>query len=290
MSYFNNETHFEFGQGFGQGFTVTPNEILNDDTLSYKALGIYVQILQYQNSREHKVYMATLRKLKSDGETSVRNGMNELIKRGYIERITLRNDKGHITGCKYIVHVKPIENTTIKPKRDNATLDNNVLENHVVINKIGNKENLKKENVDDDDAKQTIHSDNIIELYKTFKIEKRIMPHTLKLLKKYADCFSIEVLEQVFIQASEESVIKKYNYIKTMLEDYLDNKIFTINDLVQYNQKFKESKNSKTLSKNNSKSKAPTFKTRFHNINESFSKYAPDELERILQESQKGKF
>ena len=105
------------------------------------------------------------------------------------------------------------------------------MENHVVIKKIGNKENKKKENVDDEDAKQTIHSDNVIELYKTFKIEKRIMPHTLKLLKKYADYFSIEVLEQIFIQASEESVIKKYNYIKTMLDNYLYNKIFTINDI-----------------------------------------------------------
>lgn len=40
-------------------------------------------------------------------------------------------DKGHITGCKYIIHVKPIENTTCEPKHENA-----VLENHVVIKKI----------------------------------------------------------------------------------------------------------------------------------------------------------
>ena len=112
------------------------------------------------------------------------------------------------------------------------------------------------------------------------------MPHTLKLLKKYANYFSLEVLEQVFIQASEESIIKKYNYIKTMLENYLDNKIFTINDLIQYNEKFKESKNSKS-----NKSKAPTVKTRFHDVlNESFKKYEPDKLERMLLESQKDKF
>jgi (2Fe-2S) ferredoxin len=34
----------------------------------------------------------------------------------------------------------------------------------------------------------------------------------------------------------------------------------------------------------------PQVKTRFHNINQSFDKYDPDELERILKESQKGKF
>lgn len=73
-----------------------------------------------------------------------------------------------------------------------------------------------------------------------------------------------------------------------MLENYLDNKIFTINDLVQYNQKFKDSKNSKTgRSKGLVSSKPKKVKTRFHNINESFSKYSPDKLEKILQESQK---
>ncbi|GIM32744.1 hypothetical protein [Paraclostridium bifermentans] len=34
----------------------------------------------------------------------------------------------------------------------------------------------------------------------------------------------------------------------------------------------------------------PSVKTRFHNINQNFKKYAPEQLEQILQESQKGKF
>ena len=34
----------------------------------------------------------------------------------------------------------------------------------------------------------------------------------------------------------------------------------------------------------------PKFKTRFHNINERYNKYEPDELERLLRESQKDKF
>lgn len=46
-------------------------------------------------------------------------------------------DKGHITGYKYIIHVKPIENTTCEPKHENA-----VLENHVVIKKIRKKKIL----------------------------------------------------------------------------------------------------------------------------------------------------
>ena len=38
------------------------------------------------------------------------------------------------------------------------------------------------------------------------------------------------------------------------------------------------------------KNSIPGVKTRFHNINQTFNKYSSDELEKILQESQKGKF
>ncbi|SCI08940.1 Uncharacterised protein [uncultured Clostridium sp.] len=47
--------------------------------------------------------------------------------------------------------------------------------------------------------------------------------------------------------------------------------------------------NSNNTSKN-SKQFVPTVKTRYHNINQTFTNYEPDELEKLLQESQKGKF
>lgn len=47
--------------------------------------------------------------------------------------------------------------------------------------------------------------------------------------------------------------------------------------------------NSNNTSKN-SKQFVPTVKTRYHNINQTFTNYSPDELEKLLQESQKGKF
>ena len=47
--------------------------------------------------------------------------------------------------------------------------------------------------------------------------------------------------------------------------------------------------NTKTQTKSQSNNN-PKFKTRFHNINETFRNYPPDELEKLLRESQKGKF
>ena len=54
---------------------------------------------------------------------------------------------------------------------------------------------------------------------------------------------------------------------------------------------FKKTLTNKLSKTNSTSNKAiPTVKTRFHNINQTFNKYSPDELEKILQESQKDKF
>ena len=100
------------------------------------------------------------------------------------------------------------------------------------------------------------------------------MPHTLKLLNKYSEYFNLDVFEYIFIQASEDSVDKKYNYIKTLLEDYFDNKVFTMN------------KKTKSTTKKESKQ----VKTRFHNVNDHTKNYMPDELEKLLKENQDTKF
>ena len=53
---------------------------------------------------------------------------------------------------------------------------------------------------------------------------------------------------------------------------------------------YKDDKNFVPKVNTKSNNDIPKVKTRFHNINESFRNYPPDELERLLRESQKGKF
>ena len=132
------------------------------------------------------------------------------------------------------------------------------------------------------------HETEVINLYKTFKLEKKVMPHTIRLLKQYAEFISLDVFEYIFIQAREDSVAKKYNYIKTMLETFYDNKVFNMNELVKYNQKFKESK--KDAKSKNIKQQTKAVKTRFHNINQTYEKYSEEELINKIKKSQDPKF
>ena len=102
----------------------------------------------------------------------------------------------------------------------------------------------------------------------------------------------IDILKEA-IQIAKEHNILDYPYVR---------KIYN-NLEIKNPQEFADSQgsmenlnslnnNSITQNIKNNKTQKTTFKkiTRFHNVNETFSKYKPDELEKLLLESQRGKF
>lgn len=130
-----NETYFEYSNEF-VGQTIVTNFILDDKRISYKAQGIYLQIIRFQNSQEHKIYVKGLMKLKKDGKDSVSAGINELLKFGYLLRQPIRNEKGQMQGYKYVVFQKPLQPQEVKPETENPVSVNPVSENPQQISKI----------------------------------------------------------------------------------------------------------------------------------------------------------
>lgn len=270
----NNSTEFRFASNLAQGFTVVPNPVMNDmPRMGADAFAILIKLFQYANADGHKTTVRGLAKLTGVSINRTSKAINKLIEIGYIVR-TPKYVGNLIHGYIYEVYDKPVEITRCHEGCDNGNSDTELRDNKKE-NGLKNKD-FKKENKDVDDA-----AEKIIALYKSFKIEKRVMPHTLRLLRENAHKFSEEVWEYIFIQASEDSVAKKYNYIKELVADFTKNKIHSLEDLERYNAKYKESK---------SKPKEKKLKTRFHNINQRTDKYTEEELNEILAASQKAKY
>ena len=285
---FNNKTYFKLSDEFKDLFTRVPNTILDEKNISARALGVYVKIIRFQNSSEHKIYISGLANELKEGKDAIRSAIKELIELGYIEREVIRNEKGQMAGYVYTVYAQPVENTTFSPSSEIPTSVEPISVDTTLKKKISKKENNKKENkeVVVEDSKEQ----QLLEMYKSFKLEKRFMPHTKKLLLEYKDSFDLEVFEQVFIYASSEKVTHKYKYLKDTFAVLKNKNIVTIE---QYENDIKEFKESKVKSKNKTNtggSNVPKVKTRFHNINESFRNYAPNELVEVIKESQKDKF
>ena len=114
-------------------FTVVANCVFKDRSLSAKAKGILVEMLSLPESWDYTLKGLTT--LFSDGIDSIRQGINELEKHGYIVRERKRDAKGRLGGMEYVIYEtphKPVENsidsadpessepTTEKPTQDSS--------------------------------------------------------------------------------------------------------------------------------------------------------------------------
>ena len=114
-------------------FTVVANCVFKDRSLSAKAKGILVEMLSLPESWDYTLKGLTT--LFSDGIDSIRQGINELEKHGYIVRERKRDARGRLGGMEYVIYEtphKPVENsidsaypespepTTEKPTQDSS--------------------------------------------------------------------------------------------------------------------------------------------------------------------------
>ena len=90
-----------------RGYTVMSNFHLRDGRLSLKAKGLMSVMLSLPEGWDY-----TLKGLASiglDGIDSVRTGMVELEKAGYVIRERSRDERGRLAGCDYTVYERPLE-------------------------------------------------------------------------------------------------------------------------------------------------------------------------------------
>lgn len=308
-----NESIFIASSKLAQGFTVIPNEIMNDMKLmGPDAYFVFGKILQYITNPDHKITIQGLSTQLGVSKTRVSNGLNKLIEIGYIKRTPLKN--GNLTnGYLYevfsekqnvdITNVNDNVNTNVSEKTNNDESIENTTSHRNPKNwdtenrdtnfcdtdfRYANKENNNNNYINKENEvvvgveKET----KLIELYKSFKIEKRFMPHTKKLLLEYANKFDLDVFEQVFIAASEESVSKKYAYMKQVFENLDKKNIVTLDDYQKDQAEFKNKKGKgKTVTKDTGKeNKKPL--TKYHDtFNEHYKNYTSDELDDKLRQS-----
>lgn len=115
-------------------------------------------------------------------------------------------------------------------------------------------------------------------------------------LTKIEEDFFLKICDKIqydlVIRAMEISIeanVKELRYIKGIIKKWLADDITTLEKLEGHKLKYDKTCPSKnSINKNNKNIHG--LKTRYHNINQSFSKYDGDELEKMLLENQKGKF
>ena len=87
-----------------RGYTNLANNIIDDQSMSYKAIGIFVCMWRKPDGWDFNIQ--TIAKEHKDGKKAVSSGIDELIEHGYVERRANRNH-GRFGGYDYILHEIP---------------------------------------------------------------------------------------------------------------------------------------------------------------------------------------
>lgn len=83
-------------------YVILNKGFLNNPKLSAKAKGLLAYLLSLPD--DWQIYENELVKHFKDGRDSLRSGIQELVKEGYIERVRMRNDDGTLGAYEYSVY------------------------------------------------------------------------------------------------------------------------------------------------------------------------------------------
>jgi predicted transcriptional regulator len=112
---------------------------INDKNISAKAKGILLYLLSKPD--DWKIYESDIVNNMADGKASIKSGIQELIKAGYIKREENRNKKGQFAGYIYYVYESPhrVRFSDIgfpdigKPATTNNNITNNNITNNIYL-------------------------------------------------------------------------------------------------------------------------------------------------------------
>lgn len=134
----------ELKKSLQSGYTHVNNEIFHDRELSYKAKGLFCQMLSLPDNWDFKEN--SIKALATDGISSVRSGLKELMNKGYLIREPIR-ECNLIVDWQYTLIDSPrnLENLKI----ENLKIENLKLENlnHIKLNNNSTKNELNKNNI-----------------------------------------------------------------------------------------------------------------------------------------------
>jgi predicted transcriptional regulator len=89
-------------------YGVTPNDLLNNPTISLRAKGLYAYIQSKPDNWKFSV--DRMAKQLKEGADAIRTAIKELENAGYLERHSVKSDGGKYNGYDYILYATPRDN------------------------------------------------------------------------------------------------------------------------------------------------------------------------------------
>ena len=116
-----------------KNYTVVDNGFINDPNLSWKAKGIMLYFLSLPE--DWKIHLDEIKNHATDGISSLKAGVKELIEQGYTKRQPVRDENGVFVEWQILIFErKHGENVENSPLDDFPLVENPLVENRTLLN------------------------------------------------------------------------------------------------------------------------------------------------------------
>ncbi len=231
---------------YSKGFTTLNNVVLRDKRLSWKARGIFSYLWSMPDDWDF--YETEVAKHATDGRASLRSGLGELTKFGYLERTRSRNKNGKFGAPVWILHDEPSDDRKPMfdfPTLEKPTLEKPTLENRTLLNKyLTNQTSTKEIPEERERIKQPLNTNSKLSLLSWPDSLGAMTDQIGKLLLDASDQgMSADLLQKAIDLTKIAEPNTPYGYLKTILDDWLGQNIYTMHDWQALQKRKRDAKN-----------------------------------------------
>ena len=203
------------------GYTITDNQIIKDERLSWKARGIFQYL--WAMPSDWNFYVDEVAKHSKDGIKALKSGLSELEKYGYLKRTMLRDEKGLFGKMSWKLSDTGVFTVSAKsgPTDNTVSAKSGPTDNGTLLNKnnTNKKETLNKKNTKKSSSTAATESgQNAFELYQI--VVGILTPMQSQNLSEYIRELSDDVVKFAINSMANQTEQRSFNYLNRILMKY----------------------------------------------------------------------
>lgn len=253
--------------------TIVDQRLARDSSLSWKARGIFMYL--WSQSDNWEFHEIEVERHATDGRDSLRSGLKELEKHGYLERKRARNEKGQVKNYVWTLHEIPVlEN----PTQDIPVQGDGTLRYHQ--DKIPSiEDNI---NLDDDDqpVEDAFNLAQMAGINVNSGLNLPVFTDYINRLGNDLVCYAIK-------RTNELASHPNWSYLKTVLKSLEENHVKTVEQAEELSKKYGQRRRSSSSRKKPSGNPKHHFTTQEPPKGMSQDEFFAKELAEIEAEEQK---
>ncbi|WP_418292335.1 DnaD domain protein [Limosilactobacillus vaginalis] len=240
-----------------KGFTIIDNDVINDDRMHLKALGLFAYM--WSKPDDWQFYVSEIASHFKDGESAVSSAMKELMTLGYLKRTQNRKD-GRFSNYDYVLRELPKrENQGSAPKGDFTKPEKPIPkktkpENQGLLNT--DHTNTDHTNKDDDD--QPVEDAFNLAQLAGINVNSGL---NLPVFTDYINRLGNELVCYAVRRTNDVAQHPSWSYLKTVLKSLEDNHVKTVEQAEKLSKKYGQSRRSKSSLKKADKKQQYHFET-----------------------------